>query len=127
EPAEPGDAGEEGPRRHACGRPPQACIGGRAHAGTSRRARRPLTRWRAHHTARKRAAPPDRPSPTPDAAVDRTVKRVRPTVRAPSGDSSTMRIGNVPDVRAETGKRSVVVRLGARSSRRVGPAGNVSF
>ena len=62
----------------------------------------------------------------PDAAVDRTVMRARPTTRCPSGDSSVIRIGNAPDVRATTGKRWVVFsRLSSRSM--TVPAGKSSL
>ena len=76
-------------------------------AETRRRAR---MAWRAHHTRRKHAAPTDSTTPTPEAAVDRTTNRLVPTVSRPSGDTSSMRIGNDPDVRACTRKRAVVLR-----------------
>ena len=59
-------------------------------------------------------------------AVERTVSRARPMVSLPSGDSSTMRIGKVPEVRATTGKRSVVFSR-VRSRTRVVAAGELEL
>ena len=48
--------------------------------------------------------------PTPDAAVERTVRSVLAIGRVPSGDTTTMLRPVSPDVRALTEKRAVVLR-----------------
>src|SRR4051794_23576456 len=76
--------------------------------------------------ARNMAAPSDTTRLTPDAAVDRTVMRVRPMTRLPSGDSRVILIGNAPDVRDSTVKRWVVLRR-TRSIVWVVPRGKASL
>ena len=101
-----------------CGVPWGVMASSTSDGSISRLARRPLSVWRPHHRARNRAAPTEMARPTPDVAVERTVSRARPTTRLPSGDSRVMRMGNVPDVRATTGKRWVVLsRVRSISSR----------
>ena len=62
----------------------------------------------------------------PEAAVDRTVMRARPTTRCPSGAARVMRMGNAPDARTITGKRCVVLSLFSSSSCAT-PPGNSSL
>jgi hypothetical protein len=64
--------------------------------------------FRTHHTASRSAAPIERNTPTPEAAVLRTVSWLVASVRAPSGESSATVRENTPAVLATTGTRSVV-------------------
>jgi len=48
-------------------------------------ARRAFQAWRVHHATRNRPAPTDSSTPTPDSAVDCTVKVVRAMTNEPSG------------------------------------------
>src|SRR3954453_8450461 len=78
------------------------------HAGTNCRARRPWRKCLTHHTSRNRPAPAESTMPTPDAAVDRTVKWVWLIVSPSAGDWIETFSGNAPDVRASTPSGTMV-------------------
>src|SRR5207237_8568578 len=131
---EPGEHGAQSHHRRGPAQRLRGCSRGdlalvQAHAGTRRRlrARRPRSSWRAHQVKSTKPAAADSTTPTPDAAVERTVRCDGRSTSFPSGEATETLSGKAPVARARTGNLSVVLRRGGRSMRGGAPAGNSSL